>query len=59
MDISGLSMSMPTDRINTGLEMVLLSKVLDTAEQTGEALEEMMGSVPATPGLGENIDLRV
>ncbi|HBN55220.1 MAG TPA: putative motility protein [Lachnospiraceae bacterium] len=59
MDISGLSMSMPADRINTGLEMVLLSKVLDTAEETGEALEEMMSSVPAVPGLGENIDLRV
>ncbi len=59
MDISGLSMSIPTDRINTGLEMVLLSKVLDTAEATVEALDKMMDSVPIVPGLGENIDIRV
>lgn len=58
MDISGLSVSMSTSSINTGLEVALLSKVLDSAEATGEALNEMMDAV-AIPGLGENIDIRV
>lgn len=58
MDISGLSVSMSTSSINTGLEIALLSKVLDSAEAAGEALNEMMDAV-AIPGLGENIDIRV
>lgn len=58
MDISGLSVSMSTSSINTGLEIALLSKVLDSAEVAGEALNEMMDAVPV-PGLGENIDIRV
>ena len=58
MDISGLSVSMSTSSINTGLEIALLSKVLDSAEVAGEALNEMMDAV-AIPGLGENLDIRV
>ena len=51
MDISGLSVSMSTSSINTGLEVAMLSKVLDSAEIAGEALNEMMEAV-AIPGLG-------
>lgn len=58
MDISGLSVSMSTSSINTGLEIAMLSKALDSAEITGEALNEMMEAV-AIPGLGENLDIRV
>ena len=58
MDISGLSISMSTSSINTGLEVAMLSKVLDSAEIAGEALNEMMEAV-AIPGLGENLDIRV
>ena len=58
MDISGLSVSMSTSSINTGLEIAMLSKVLDSAEIAGEALNEMMDAV-AIPGLGENLDIRV
>lgn len=59
MDISGLSMSVSTGSINTGLEIAMLSKVLDTAEVSGEMLTEMMDQVPVTPGLGEYINIRV
>ena len=58
MDISGLSVSMSTSSINTGLEVAMLSKVLDSAEIAGEALNEMMEAV-AIPGLWENLDIRV
>ncbi len=58
MDISGLSVSMSTSSINTGLEVAMLSKVLDSAEIAGEALNEMMEAV-AIPGLGENLDIQV
>ena len=58
MDISGLSVSMSTSSINTGLEVAMLSKVLDSAEIAGEELNEMMEAV-AIPGLGENLDIRV
>lgn len=57
MDISGLSLSVSTGRINTGLELAMLSKVLDTAEESGEMLTEMMAQAPV-PGLGEYIDIR-
>lgn len=58
MDISGLSVSISTSSINTGLEVAMLSKALDSAEITGEALNEMIEAV-AIPGLGENLDIRV
>ena len=58
IDISGLYVYMYTSSINTGLEIAMLSKVLDSAEIAGEALNEMMEAV-AIPGLGENLDIRV
>ena len=38
MDIAGLSMSLSTAKLGMGVELAMLSKVLDTAEQTGEVL---------------------
>ena len=58
MDIAGLSMSLSTAKLGMGVELAMLSRVLDTAEQTGEVLTEMMDSVPIA-GLGEYIDIRV
>lgn len=56
MEISGVSMP---SSINTGVEIAILSKALDTAAMTGEVLTEMMGQAPVIPGLGEHIDIRV
>lgn len=59
MDISALS-SMSASQMVSNMGVSLLSKVLDTAEVTGEALNEMIetASVPVS-GLGENLDIRV
>lgn len=59
MDISALS-SMSASQMVSNMGVALLSKVLDTAEVTGEALNEMIetASVPVS-GLGENLDIRV
>ena len=58
MELSGLTMSVSTGTINTGLELAVLSKALDTAQEAGEALTEMMGQAAMIPGLGEYIDVR-
>ena len=59
MEISGVSMSAYTGSVNTGLELAILSKALDTAAETGEVLTEMLEQAPVIPGLGEHIDIRV
>lgn len=60
MDISGLSASMLSASAftggGTGLEMVMMSKALDVAEESGAALEKMMAQIAT--GLGQNIDVR-
>ena len=56
MDISSLSIAMPSSQINTGLDYVILSKALNTAEEAGDALEKMMAA--AVTGLGGNIDVQ-
>lgn len=59
MDISAMS-SMSASQMVSNMGVALLSKVLDTAEATGEALNEMIetASVPVS-GLGEYLDIRV
>ena len=52
MDISGLSVSYTSGTINTGLEIAMLSKALDTAESAAQVLAAII------PGLGEHIDIR-
>lgn len=60
MDIAALSFSMSTSRVSSNMGIALLSKVLDTAEVTGEAINEMIESASVTvPGLGEYLDIRV
>lgn len=56
MDIPALSMAMADYNVSSSISLAVMSKILDTAEATGEALTEMAASA-AIPGLGENIDI--
>lgn len=55
MELSALSVAMPSGGISTGLDYVMLSKALDTVEETGDALARMMEA--AVTGLGGQIDV--
>ncbi len=48
------------DSTRRGIDLgtALMAKVLDTVEDAGAALEEMIETA-VIPGLGENIDIRV
>ena len=61
MNIPGLSISMSASSITANMGVSLLAKVLDTAEMTGEMLNDMLeqSGLPALDGLGEHIDMRV
>lgn len=65
MDIAALSTAMSMDRLQMNVGYAMMSKVMDTMEMTGEAMEEMLNSAAqiasgaAIPGLGENIDIMV
>lgn len=56
MDVAAMSLSLSACETNTNISLAMMSKVLDTVEVAGEALTEMIQSVP-TPGLGEHIDV--
>ena len=56
MDIAAMSLSLSACSTNTNISIAMMSKILDTVEVAGEALTEMIESVP-TPGLGERIDI--
>lgn len=58
MDIPALSIAMSLDKVNTDWGVAMLSKALDTAEVTGDALTKLMES-SVTPELGQNIDIRL
>lgn len=56
MNISSLSVSMPLGSTgSTAIDLALMSKVLDTAQESGDALVQMMEA--AATGLGQNIDV--
>lgn len=44
------------ERLSTSVSFALMSKVMDTAESTSEAMLEMMDAA-MVPGLGENLDI--
>lgn len=56
MDIPALSSMMSMERLSTNVSFALMSKVMDTAESTSEAMLEMMDAA-MVPGLGENLDI--
>ncbi|MCI8838340.1 MAG: putative motility protein [Hungatella sp.] len=55
MEISALSVAMPSGSINTGLDYAMLAKALDTVQETGDALAKMMEA--AVTGLGGQLDV--
>ena len=65
MDIAALSTAMSMDRLQMNVGYAMMSKVMDTMEMTGEAMEEMLDSAAqiasgsVIPGLGENIGILV
>lgn len=56
MDIPALSSMMSMERLGTSVSFALMSKVMDTAESTSEAMIEMLDAA-MMPGLGENLDI--
>ena len=56
MNISALSIPIHTGSGGTGLEIAMMSKALDTAEITGDAINKMLEA--SVTGLGQHIDIR-
>lgn len=56
MDIPALSTMMSMERLSTSVSFAMMSKVMDTAESTSEAMIEMLDAA-VVPGLGENLDI--
>lgn len=54
MDIPALSTYMSMSNLSMNVDIAVMSKVLDTAEATGEALVHMADAIE---GLGEIIDI--
>ncbi len=60
MELSGLAMAISNSSLGANISMALMSKVLDTAQEAGDAVIEMMEAVvPTSPDLGQYIDIRV
>jgi hypothetical protein len=58
MDIAALSVSMHMADLQNDVGVAMLSKSLDTLEDTGDGMVKMMES-SVTPYLGQNIDVSV
>ena len=58
MDIPGLSVAMSQANVMGDLGIAVLSKALDTVEESGELMIQMMEQ-SVNPHLGANIDVRV
>ena len=59
MDVAAMSLSLSACETNTNISLAMMSKVLDTAEATSEAMMQMMDAAAVTPGLGDNINILV
>lgn len=63
MDIAGLSMTMATNNVQSQVSTAVLSKSMDSLEQMGQGLVEMIDVAAmersVNPGVGANFDLRV
>ncbi|MCI8764861.1 MAG: putative motility protein [Lachnospiraceae bacterium] len=57
MNIPALSTTLSTLELSGELGIAIMSKALDTAEVTGDAIAQMMEA--AVTGLGQNLDIRV
>ena len=58
MDIAALSSALSQQKLMSDFSVAVMSKTLDTAEDTGDALTKMMEQ-SVQPNLGQNIDLTV
>lgn len=58
MDIPALSIAMSMNKVNTEWGIAMMSKAIDTAEDTGAELTKMM-ETSVNPNLGQSIDIRV
>lgn len=58
MDIPALSMSMAQNNTETQVGIAILAKSLDTVEQAGDAMVQMMEQ-SVNPNLGSNIDVSI
>lgn len=58
MDIPGLSVAMSQANVVNDVSIAVLSKTLDTVEESGELMIQMMEQ-SVNPHLGANIDVRV
>ena len=62
MDIPALSMALSQTKVLNDVGIAVLSKSLDTMQDTGEALVASIESIPETsvnPNIGGNIDIRI
>ena len=63
MDIAGLSMAMSASQVNTAFGVAMLSKSLDTVEDTGAQITNMIDAAAmersVNPGVGANFDMYV
>ena len=62
MDIPALSMALSQNKILNDVGVAMLSKSLDTMQDTGAAIVASIDSIPETsvnPDIGGNIDIKV
>ena len=63
MDIAGLSMAMSASQVNTAFGVAMLSKSLDTVEDTGAQITNMIDAAAmersVNPGVGTNFDMYI
>ena len=62
MDIPALSMALSQNKLLNDVGVAMLSKSLDTMQDTGAAIVASIDSIPETsvnPDIGGNIDIKV
>lgn len=63
MDIAGLSMAMATNAVQSRVGTAVLSKAMDTNEQLGQGLVQMIDAAAmersVNPSVGANFDMSV
>lgn len=59
MDIGALSTAMSQVNIQTQVGCALMENVKEMVEVQGQALSEMIASVPSPAGVGGNIDIKL
>lgn len=57
MDLTSVAMNMSQVDLQTKLGCALMEQATELAEQQGQALTEMIESIPAPAGVGEHIDV--